>query len=97
MLLKIRTDDYGISPGSHTLFFPVPGYTDFIKDNRSHCTREVWSNPVDVSAKQMVQGSAKLTPGSGAVPVTPSIGLLPFAIIGALAIVAVFLSSRIRK
>jgi hypothetical protein len=75
---------YNLGTGSHIINMKLPGYSD-------------WSTSVDVSANQMVQVSAKLTPGSGAVPVTPSIGLSPFAIIGALAIGAIVLSSRKRK
>jgi hypothetical protein len=75
---------YNVATGSHIINLKLPGYSD-------------WSSSVDVSGNQMVQVSAKLTPGSGSVSATPSIGLSPFAIIGALAVGAIVLSSRFRK
>jgi hypothetical protein len=74
---------YNIAPGAHIIIMKLAGYSD-------------WSSSVDVTANQVVPVSAILTPGSGlAVPTRA--GLSPVAIIGALALGAVVISSRIRR
>ncbi|DAC72136.1 MAG TPA: hypothetical protein DSN98_06705 [Thermoplasmata archaeon] len=75
---------YNVATGTHIINIKLTGYSD-------------WSSSVNVPVNQVVQVSVTLTKGSGTVSVTPSIGLSPFAIIGALAIGAIVLSSRFRK
>jgi hypothetical protein len=74
---------YNVATGTRIIDIKLAGYSD-------------WSSSVGVSANQIAQVSATLTPVSGT-PVPTRAGLSPVAIIGALALGAVVLSSRFRR
>jgi hypothetical protein len=75
---------YNVAPGTHIINMQLTGYSN-------------WSTSVDVPANQIVQVPATLTPISGTLPVPTRAGLSPVTIIGALAVGAGVLSSRIRR
>ena len=77
---------YNVAPGTHIVNMKLGGYSD-------------WSSSVDVPANQMVHVTATLVPGSATPPITPGRGLplSPVAILGALAIGAVLISTRFRR
>lgn len=75
---------YNEASGTHIITLELPGYSD-------------WSTSVDVPAGQIVQVPATFAPGSGTPPVPTHAGLSTVAIIGALAIGVVIMSSRVRK
>ncbi len=75
---------YNVAQGTHIINLKLAGYSDY-------------STSVDVPANQMVQVPVTFVPGSGTTPVTTRAGISPVAIIGALVIGMVVLSSRFRK
>jgi hypothetical protein len=74
---------YNVAQGTHIINLELPGYSD-------------WSTSVDVPANEIVQVPATFIP-SGTTPVPTRAGLSPVAVIGALALGAVVMSSRFRK
>ena len=74
---------YNVAPGTHIVNMKLGGYSD-------------WSSSVEVPTNQMVHVTATLVPGSATPPVPPGRGLplSPVAILGALAIGAVLISTR---
>jgi hypothetical protein len=75
---------YNVAPGTHIINMQLTGYSN-------------WSTSVDVSANQIVQVPATLTPIHGTLPAPTRAGLSLVTIIGALAVDAGILSSRIRR
>ena len=75
---------YNVAPGTHIINMQLTGYSD-------------WSTSVDVPANQIIQVPATLTPITGTLPAPTRAGLSPVAVIGALALGAFVVSSRIRR
>ena len=75
---------YNVAAGTHIINMNLPGYSD-------------WSTSADIQAGQVVQITATLVPGSGAVPVPTRAGLSPVVVPGALALGAVIISGRLRR
>jgi len=75
---------YNVTQGTHIVNLKLVGYSDY-------------STSVDVPANQVVQVPATFVPGNGSIPVPTRAGVSLVAIIGALAIGGVVISSRLRK
>jgi hypothetical protein len=75
---------YNTASGTHIINMKLAGYSD-------------WSTSVDVPANQIVQVPATLAPAGETVPVPTRAGLSAVALVGALAILVVVMSVRIRR